>query len=158
TPQGQLINMYDPLTTRADPTRAGQFLREPFAGNRIPDSRFDPITRRMMSFYPAPNAPGVPLTNQNDYISNAPRKIDQVSYSMRIANTIGTKERVFGRFGVYRSRLAQPDTYGNPASAGVGANGLVNTNGYNGALNSLTTISPTFLLEVKYGFARFHWD
>ena len=95
----------------------------------------------------------MPLTGQNNYISNAPRKIDQVSYSMRIDHNLGARERIFGRFGVYRSRLAQPDTYGNPASAGVGANGLVLTNGYNGALNGTTTISPNFLLEVKYGYA-----
>lgn len=158
TAQGQVINMYDPLTTRPDPNRAGQFLRDPFAGNRIPQTRFDPITSRMLPFYPAPNVAGLPFTSLNNYISNAPRKIDQVSYSMRVDHNVSAKERIFGRFGVYRSRLAQPDTYGNPASAGVGANGLVNTNGYNGALNSLTTLSPNFLMEVKYGFARFHWD
>ncbi len=158
TAQGQLINMYDPLTNRADPNRPGQFLRDAFAGNLIPKARFDPITSRMMTYYPAPNAAGLPFTSLNNYISNAPRKIDQVSYSMRLDHNIGSNLRVFGRFGVYRSRLAQPDTYGNPASAGVGANGLVNTNGYNGSLNGLATLSPNFLMEVKYGYARFHWD
>ncbi|MDX1982273.1 MAG: TonB-dependent receptor [Bryobacteraceae bacterium] len=156
--QGQLITMYDPLSTRPDPNRTGQFLRDPFAGNSIPGARLDPIARRMVEFYPQPNAPGAPFTNQNNFISNQPRAIDQVLYSIRVDHNVNSRERLFGRFGVMRSTLGQPDTYGNPASAGVGANGKVHTNGYSGVLNSLTTLSPTLLFELKYGFARFHWD
>src|SRR5262249_34185677 len=33
---GQLITIYDPLTTRPDPSRPGRFIRDPFPGNRIP--------------------------------------------------------------------------------------------------------------------------
>ena len=33
--QRRLIVIHDPLTTRPDPERAGQFIRDPFAGNKI---------------------------------------------------------------------------------------------------------------------------
>ena len=34
--QGRQVVLYDPLTTRADPNNPGQFIRDPFPGNRIP--------------------------------------------------------------------------------------------------------------------------
>ncbi len=39
TSTGQLINIYDPLTTVADPNRPGAFVRQPFVGNTIPANR-----------------------------------------------------------------------------------------------------------------------
>ena len=42
---GQLITIYDPLTTRPNPTGSG-FIRDPFPGNVIPADRLNPIAGR----------------------------------------------------------------------------------------------------------------
>src|SRR5581483_1957018 len=40
---GQLVVIHDPNTTLPDPSRAGQYVRSPFPGNRIPQNRLDPV-------------------------------------------------------------------------------------------------------------------
>jgi hypothetical protein len=40
---GSKVNIYDPLTTIADPNNPGKFIRSPFAGNVIPTSGLDPV-------------------------------------------------------------------------------------------------------------------
>ena len=56
---GQLITIYDPLTTRPDPDNPGQFIRDPFPGNVIPPSRISPMARAMMPYWPLPNIDAV---------------------------------------------------------------------------------------------------
>ena len=49
---GQLVVIYDPLTTRTDPT-TGQPVRDPFPGNIIPANRFNPVAQSIAQYYPA---------------------------------------------------------------------------------------------------------
>jgi hypothetical protein len=50
---GQLITIYDPLTTRPNPNGTG-FIRDPFPGNIIPANRINPIAVAMMTNMPLP--------------------------------------------------------------------------------------------------------
>ena len=50
---GQLVQIYDPLTTRIDPT-TGLRLRDPFPGNIIPRERLNPVALNILRYYPAP--------------------------------------------------------------------------------------------------------
>jgi hypothetical protein len=50
---GQLILIYDPLTTRPNPSGTG-FIRDPFPGNVIPADRLNPIARAMLTDMPLP--------------------------------------------------------------------------------------------------------
>src|SRR5438552_3974905 len=54
---GNLIVIYDPLTTRPNPSGSG-VIRDPFPGNIIPTNRLDPVGRNVASIYPLPNGPG----------------------------------------------------------------------------------------------------
>ncbi|HEU0141567.1 MAG TPA: TonB-dependent receptor, partial [Bryobacteraceae bacterium] len=49
--RGSLIPIYDPATTIQNPNGSG-FVRQPFAGNVIPSSRFDPVSLKVMEFMP----------------------------------------------------------------------------------------------------------
>ncbi len=65
---GQLITIYDPLTTRADPANPGQFIRDPFPGNVIPQNRMSPMARAMIGYWPLPNAaPTNQFTQTNNF-------------------------------------------------------------------------------------------
>ncbi len=57
-PLGSQYVIYDPLTVQANPASAGHYIRTPFAGNIIPQSR---ITNPMYAFYNA----RIPLPNNN---------------------------------------------------------------------------------------------
>jgi hypothetical protein len=50
---GQLITIYDPLTTR---TVNGAIVRDPFPGNVIPANRLNPVALKMLSPYPTPTS------------------------------------------------------------------------------------------------------
>ena len=55
---GALTMIYDPLTTRADPSRPGRYIRDAFAGNRVPQNRSHPISQKLLKYWPEPNRPG----------------------------------------------------------------------------------------------------
>ena len=63
------ILVYDPntLTTLANGTRQ----RTPFPRNVIPSDRFDPVAKKIASYFPAPNQLGDSITGQNNYIRSA---------------------------------------------------------------------------------------
>jgi hypothetical protein len=54
TPAGQLITIYDPLTTRPNPSGPG-FVRDPFPGNIIPANRLNQVGLNVAGIYPLPN-------------------------------------------------------------------------------------------------------
>jgi Carboxypeptidase regulatory-like domain/TonB-dependent Receptor Plug Domain len=50
---GRQIVIYDPATGRADAN--GNWIRDPFPGNRIPADRINPTARLLMQYWPEPN-------------------------------------------------------------------------------------------------------
>ena len=63
---GQPIVVYDPATTTANASGTG-FVRSPFAGNRIPLDRMDPVALNVLKYWPAPNQPGDPTTGRDNF-------------------------------------------------------------------------------------------
>jgi hypothetical protein len=94
--------VYDPLTTRPDPARAGHFVRDPFAGNIIPRDRF---RNPMYNFY----AQRMPLPNNdptdprrepiNNFLaSSMPNNTHYRSWNNRIDFQATDKHRFFFRW------------------------------------------------------------
>jgi hypothetical protein len=152
---GQLIVVYDPVTTRANP--AGGFIRDPFSGNVIPQSRMDPVGVAILKHYPVPNLVGNPITHASNYISNAPTRVNKDDGAIRIDQNITSNYRMFGRFETTFNQLHQPDTFNDPSTPGVGANGDIIFHYYTGAWDNTYTASPTRIFNLRYGFARFYW-
>ncbi|MBM3735508.1 MAG: carboxypeptidase regulatory-like domain-containing protein [Acidobacteria bacterium] len=152
---GQTILVYDPVTTRPNPAQAGRFLRDAFPGNVIPASRFDPVARAMNGYYPAPNTPGDPLTQNNNYISNAPIRIDQANVGNRLDHYFNQAWRMFGRVSLHRSTIGQPDTFGNIGTPG-GLKG-VGLNNASAGMDHTVTLNASSVFNVRAGFARFFW-
>ena len=155
---GALIPIYNPFSTQPDPNHAGSYLRVPFAGNVIPSSMINPISARLDSYFPHANTTGNPITGTNNYISGAPRSIDQANFDIRVDQNISDTEHLFGRFGTLRSTLGQPDYFGNIATPSVGALGKLFLNNFNAVLASTTVLSPSTVLDIRYGFARYYWS
>jgi len=51
--------LYDPATTRQDAT--GKWIRDPFVGNQIPVSRFDTVSKNLLSYNPGRSPTGPAL-------------------------------------------------------------------------------------------------
>ena len=71
---GQLVVVYDPLTTRVDPA-TGLLVRDPFPGNVIPPHRLDPVAQNIVRYYP------VPTRDVSDGRANLDSTADQTGYA-----------------------------------------------------------------------------
>jgi hypothetical protein len=99
--QGRRITIYDPATTRPNPSGAG-FVRDPFPNNRIPAERFSRVARNYIALAKsalAPNRPGlVPGTFgyvNNNYVSEGRSTIENThKFSVKIDHTLSNRHRV----------------------------------------------------------------
>jgi carboxypeptidase family protein len=94
---GNLIVVYDPATTRPNPSGAG-FVRDPFPGNIIPANRMDPLALRLLPYMPLPNSPAADPSNLNNYRAQEPFPIDQNQLTLRLDHTLTAKVRLFARY------------------------------------------------------------
>ncbi len=154
--QRRMIQIYDPVTTRLNPSQAGQYIRDPFPGNVIPVSRLDPVSQKIIPYYPAANTTGDPVTHVNNFVSNASRRVDKTDVGIRLDHNFSERFRLFGRLGIANTGLTQPDVFGNVASPGSGAVGTTVFQNRTGVLDQTTILSPTSVLGVRYGFARWY--
>jgi hypothetical protein len=74
---GNPLPIYDPLTTRRNPdfdpsqpvsVENLEYVRDTFPDNRMPIARLDPVARKALEFYPAPNTEVGPFFRNNYYI------------------------------------------------------------------------------------------
>ena len=78
---GAPVIIYDPQTTTLT---NGQYLRTPFAGNKIPSNRINAIGQALINDYPLPNLPGT-LGGFNNYVVSPNSQQDQYhSISSRV--------------------------------------------------------------------------
>ncbi|MFP5211728.1 MAG: TonB-dependent receptor domain-containing protein [Acidobacteriota bacterium] len=150
----QLVAIYNPFSTEPDPNHPGQYIRQAFPNNKIPAAMLDPVAKNIMSYYPLPNTQGSPFTNTNNFLSNAMMTVTQDAGSARIDQNVNEHYHFFGRFGWLLTNLTQPNTFGNLATGGAGAVGTTQFHNWSFAFDNTVTISPTLLLTVNYGYAR----
>jgi hypothetical protein len=158
---GNLIVIYDPLTTRLDAD--GRVVRDPFPGNVIPQNRLHEVGRNIASIYPLPNNG---TGNFDNYISTPDREITDHALSGRVDHRFSDRDSVFFRFNYGRFRLDAPQGQANcclptPAEAasrfdlGPFIAGIQNTKltTHGSAFNYSRVISPTFVNELRVGYA-----
>ena len=83
--------LYDPATCAVV---GGARTCQPFTGNRIPDNRINPISRKLLEFYPEPNAAGT----ENNYIARQDRVIDRKQFTQRIDFVQSATSNWMGRY------------------------------------------------------------
>jgi hypothetical protein len=71
--------------------------RTPFAGNRIPATRLDPIGSKLASFYPDPNVSGQGSGSSN-FRANASTHENPNNYVARVDHIFTERDRLYGRF------------------------------------------------------------
>ena len=106
--KGALIPIYDPLTTCGTgtnpdcpvaPNGKTYITRQQFAGNKIPTSRFDPISMKMLEFWALPNiAKDSWGGGQINYQIPLKRTIDKNQFTQRIDFNESTNSQWAGRF------------------------------------------------------------
>ena len=89
-PNGSLIPIYDPVSTRNVPGQG--IVRDIFSGNIIPANRVSPISRKIASYIPDPNAPGL-VRNYNTPGTGPEKRIDN-TYILKFDHSFGVKNRL----------------------------------------------------------------
>jgi hypothetical protein len=138
--------IYNPFSTTPDPAHAGEYTRQPFAGNQIPSNLIDP---RMVAFaqfvFPAAG-PINPATGDNA-IDPTPVVQTQNEWTGRVDQTIGSKASAWFRYSGLHSITT--------SSGGVP--GLHNSTlepGSNWGGSVVYTFSPTLIVQVDAGHSN----
>src|SRR5216683_1074675 len=147
-----LIRIFDPTTT-VPGTGGSGFTRSVFPDNKVPASRIDPLTRKIMSYYPDPTLPFAP-TLQANWTANFAQITHTDKWFTRADQNFGSKNRMFFRYGHQTSPRTSP--YTNIAFPGEGTNGGGNQESFShtAALSDTHTFSPTLFGEFRLGYTR----
>jgi hypothetical protein len=151
---GQLVAIFNPWSTAPNPNSPGQFLREPFPGNRIPQSLIDPVAAKLETFYPSATTAGDPRTQLNNFFSSYPANRSTDNYSGRVDHQLNTSTMLMGRFSrANLSTWANPATFGASNIASPGFSAKPQHHPY--ALGKVTrTFTPTLFGEFLVSWAR----
>jgi hypothetical protein len=169
---GNLIPIYDPLTTRLNPAfnpalpvsaSNPQFLRDQYPGNVIPAERINAVGRNVASIYPLPNGPG----NFNNYTSTVNRETHDNVYSARVDHRMSNNDSFFARFNYGQFRLdapqgqaacclPTPDEAAARFDLGPFVAGIQNTRlkTHGAAFNYSRVMSSRLVNELRVGYAR----
>ena len=110
--QGQLIPIYDPFSTRPDPSNPGHSIRTQYPGNKIPAGSINPVASAILDYLPLPNHPGDSVTGDNNYFTNFSSPITENSFSLRIDQEISATQKLFGRYSLNDTTQTRPNLYG----------------------------------------------
>ncbi len=142
-PLGSRYQVYDPYTI----TDAGNgvFTRRPLADNIVPASLINPVARKILGYYPKPNAQGTSDGRQNYFRVNDEDK-DYRSFLARLDHTFSDSHRLFLRLNqaFYKQTI---QTLPTPALGDVKPRGV-----WGAVLDDVVVVSPRTLLNLRYGF------
>ncbi|HET8549900.1 MAG TPA: carboxypeptidase regulatory-like domain-containing protein [Bryobacteraceae bacterium] len=152
--------LYDPNTTRQD--ESGRWIREPFAGNKIPTERIDPVIRNYLAKNPftRANAPGfidangphenlVTLTKYRSYRTRFDGKVD---------HQFSSNHKIFGRYSHVRHRSFQDRWTVELAWRDIDFRAVpIPIDQRNAVISDTFTLSPTIVNEMRFGFNRRHF-
>lgn len=139
------VHLYDPATTTggANPTR------QPFSPNDvIPSDRIDPLVQAYLKYVlPAPNfTPNAnfPTDNRQDLYSEPQTSND---YSIRIDQSIGTRDKLWGRYSQVQNSTTTHVTQPISQVEGLNRKNLV--------LDWVHTLRPNLFVESNYSYQLF---
>jgi hypothetical protein len=147
--QKNLIQIFDPWTPHSV---SGKTLRDPFPGNIIPASRFDPVGVKAASYYPVPNVAGRTNLNTANFYGVGSSISDGYQTSIKIDHTLNDYQRVSVRFSRAMSIGVPPNLWGNdlyPLDGGPSASAT-----HNATADYTATLSPSVLLNLRWGLIR----
>jgi hypothetical protein len=140
--------IYDPQTGNS----AGVG-RTPFAGNRVPLNRIDPIALKLQSFYPEPNVPGVTL---NNYFASGGPILSRNYFDAKINLTVNEKQTIWGKYGRMWAKSGGTPVFGIAGGPGLGGSdpGLGDTLIQVGTIGHTHVFGPHLILDGVFGYER----
>ena len=144
---GANYQIYDPLTRRVEGSR---YRTDPIAGNIIPASRVSPIATNILKYYAKPNVAGTADGGNNLSQPNLPEQARYYSHTWRLDHNFTERWRTFGRVSWYNRGSTYSDFFEN-----ITTGEWFWFHSVNAAFDHVYTISPTMVLNLRYGYNRF---
>ncbi|MBL8228470.1 MAG: TonB-dependent receptor [Bryobacterales bacterium] len=144
---GAQYQLYDPFSTQPQGAR---FQRQPVPGNRIPSSRIDPVSRRIMNYWPQENTTGTREGLQNFAVTTTQVQLLKQPV-VRLDHNFSEKHRMFARY-------SHSDFNGEFDDLVKGSNvrGRLRQRPHRGiALDNVSVLGPSATLDIRYGFTWF---
>jgi outer membrane receptor protein involved in Fe transport len=134
--------LYNPFSTRPDPNKPGQYIRDAFPNNQIPGNLLNPAALfYARTLFPAA---GASLPGGQNFADVTPARVNQDSYHGRVDQTFSERDTLFGRISYYNQN--------NTSSSGYpGAVNNVSIEGWNWVLHETHTFSPSAILDTHFG-------
>ena len=145
--------IYDPMTTRlaAD---GRTYIRDVFAGNKIPASRQDSLSKKIIGSLWDPNNAGDDKTGFNNFKYNQENIFHYYNYSSRADWQINDNWKAFGRISRYKTNQDTTDfTDGHDPLKLRNVQGS-KRNGWNIAGDTVYNFNPTMSLNVRGSFYK----
>jgi hypothetical protein len=146
--------IFDPENTSTD--AAGNVVRAPFAGNQIPQDRWNPISKKLMDEFPQPNVPGsVSSTGvASNYLSNPVEPDTTNQFDIRIDHKFSDSDSVFGRVSFSNNSLQPPGAIPPPLDAADFASGDFLNDARNIVITETHIFTPRTVNELRLGYSR----
>ncbi len=136
--------VYDPQTTRQV---NGQVVRDPFARNILPVSRFDPVSLKIQALIPRATRPG----RINNWDQSFDAATDKNIASVKVDHNFNT----LGKVSFYWSRYWGPHYNGSDGlPIPLTQVRRIRTNSHTFRVNYDVPVSPTLLVHAGLGFLR----
>jgi hypothetical protein len=142
--------IFDPLTQR-EPA-PGQFVRDPFLGNRIPANRLDPVGRNIVGLFPLPN---LGTGAANNFLFNPVRSITGDKFDFKVDAIFSERDTAFVRYSFGDDDLIEPAFLPEPAVGnGPGVPGPADQPVNQIVISETHIFSPNKSNEFRAGWTR----
>jgi hypothetical protein len=155
--RGNVIPLYDPTTTRSDPSNPGRYIRDPVScGGRINvicPQRIDSAALALTKIFATPNLAG----NINNYAANASTGGNNDQFIIRMDRNVSSKQRIFTRYTYWTNLALEIDPYKTHALPG-GGNAPQHFATNNWVLADTYTFSPRTVGDFRLSYNRYGYD
>ncbi|MDE0102841.1 MAG: carboxypeptidase regulatory-like domain-containing protein [Bryobacterales bacterium] len=151
TARGDSIPLFDPDTTRPNPTGGG-LVRDPYPNNQVPSASFDPASRNVLPWYPAPNrTPSNPYTFSQNFQWARRRSVNWSQWNLKIDHRFSEKNSMFARYTTARHQPFSNNPFTDP---NVGRSREDDQTNRNFVISDTHTFSPTLINNLRVGTSR----
>ncbi|HYO83996.1 MAG TPA: carboxypeptidase-like regulatory domain-containing protein, partial [Bryobacteraceae bacterium] len=135
--------IYDPATRRVE---NGAVTASPFAGNQIPRNRFDPVSLKLMEFWPEPNVNTSIL--RDNFQQPQSNRIDKDQFTQRIDFNENPNSQWFGRYSWTDESTVSPSL----RLSGT----VLYTKASQYMVSNTRVLSPSQVNEARFGYNTFY--
>jgi hypothetical protein len=124
------------------------FTGQPFPGNRIPVSRIDPLSAKVLALFPLPNLSG----NGGNYLGQPVGTDREAQANARADYRFSDADQLTLRYSYGTANLLEP--FAEVSTQIPGSGDYVNESGHNAMIHEMHTFGPTAVNSLILGFNR----